>query len=174
MTSQNESQPRLSPDGREVLYLSVPTDTSPEDMTTIMAVPVEGGTPRRILKDNGIWNLQCARAPSTLCIYANQRGPRMTAFHFDVVTGSAAQVFTEDPVANWSLAPDGSLIAITGTGSAHDTIHLLSLTTGERRNLTVPGHGNLSNVDWAADGKTLFLTVADAAHRISLSDETSV
>ena len=168
MTSQNESQPRLSPEGREVLYLSVPTDPSPEDVTTIMAVPVEGGTPRRILKDNGIWNLQCARAPSTLCMYANQRGPRMTAFRFDVVTGSTTQVFTENPVANWSLAPDGSLIAITGTGSAHDTIHLLSLTTGERRNLTVPGHGNLSNVDWAADGKTLFVTFADAAHRISL------
>jgi Tol biopolymer transport system component len=43
MTSQNESQPRLSPDGREVLYLSVPPNPLPEEVTTIMAVPVEGG-----------------------------------------------------------------------------------------------------------------------------------
>jgi DNA-binding winged helix-turn-helix (wHTH) protein/Tol biopolymer transport system component len=168
MSSQNESQPRLSPDGREVLYLSVPTDPSPEEVTTIMAVPVEGGAARRILNDSGIWNLQCARAPSNLCMYANQTGPRMTVFRFDVLTGSSIQVFTENPIKNWSLSPDGSLIAMNGTGLAHDTIQLLSSATGQRRNLTLAGRGSLMNVDWAADGKSLFVTVADAARKLSL------
>jgi hypothetical protein len=71
---QNESQPRRSPDEREVLYLSVPTDPSPEELTTIMAVPVEGGTARRILNDRGIWTHQCARAPSNLGMINRGRG----------------------------------------------------------------------------------------------------
>jgi DNA-binding winged helix-turn-helix (wHTH) protein/Tol biopolymer transport system component len=168
MTSQNESQPRLSPDGREVLYLSVPTDPSPEEVTTIMAVPVEGGAARRILNDNGIWNLQCARAPSTLCMYANQRGPRMTLFRFDVTTGKAVQAFTENSIGNWSLSPDGNLIAMTVSGSERDVIQLISPMSGQRNKLKVTGRGSFMNVDWAADGKTLLLTAADAARRISL------
>ncbi len=168
LSSDNESQPRLSPDGTKVLYLSVPPDPSPEAMTTIMAVSVAGGAPRKILSDRGIWNLQCSRTLASVCMYSNQHGPQMTAFRFDINDGKSTEVFTNNPIRNWSLSPDGNLIAICGTDAQRSVIQLRSTVTGQAKYLGVTGRGALMNIDWAADGKTLLVTVADAARKLSL------
>jgi DNA-binding winged helix-turn-helix (wHTH) protein/Tol biopolymer transport system component len=167
-TSNNESQPRLSPDGNEVLYLSLPLHPSPEDMTTIFAVPVRGGATRKILSDQGIWNLQCARAPASLCAYGRQEGHQGRAFRFDIKTGKAAEIFTSNPLRNWSLSPDGKIIAVSGPDSSRIAIEFRSVETGEVRDLAIQGHGSLRNIDWSADGKSLLVTAADAAGEISL------
>jgi len=64
------SQPRVTPDGSEILYISTPKSASPETPSSIFAIPIGGGTPRLVLKDVGIWNVQCARLPSMICLYS--------------------------------------------------------------------------------------------------------
>src|ERR1700688_1656689 len=68
--ANNLSGPRLTPDGSEILYISTPQSSSPETLSSIFAIPVMGGTPRLVLQDINIYNLQCARLPSTICLYS--------------------------------------------------------------------------------------------------------
>ena len=84
---------------------------------TIMASPVAGGAPRRILSDNGIWNLQCARTPSSLCMYSSQQGPKIAAFRFDINNGESNKVFsllehTGSEIIAAIPSPDGRSIAV--------------------------------------------------------------
>ena len=61
MTSTDQvSQPIVTPDGSEILYISTPKSASHETPSSIFAIPIGGGTPRLVLKDVGIWNVQCA------------------------------------------------------------------------------------------------------------------
>jgi Tol biopolymer transport system component len=60
-------QPRLSPDGAEILYLA---DYAPEDdrqPVRLRAVPTGGGAQRDVLQAAHITDIQCARSPSQLC-----------------------------------------------------------------------------------------------------------
>jgi DNA-binding winged helix-turn-helix (wHTH) protein/Tol biopolymer transport system component len=105
--AQDLGQPRLTPDGSEILYLSTPRSSDPETLSSIFAVPVMGGTPRLVLQDISIWNVQCARMPSTICLYSVSKGDIWKTFQFDVRSGKSTDPPQIDPPCNWSLSPDG-------------------------------------------------------------------
>jgi dipeptidyl aminopeptidase/acylaminoacyl peptidase len=149
------SQPRLSPDGSEILYISTPKSPSPENLSSIFAIPVNGGTPRLILKDARIWNVQCARLQSTICLYSITKGSTAETFRFDVRKGKTSEPPQIDPDCNWSLSPDGSQRAIVPYGFDQGTIQLRSTSSGRTRNLVVKGWNGLMGAYWSADGKTL-------------------
>jgi len=92
----------------------------------------------------------------------------MAAFRFDVNSGETREVFKNVPIHNWSLSPDGNLIAIVGTDPKRSAIQLHSTKAGQAKGLSVADRGALTNIDWAADGKALLVTVADGAGRLSL------
>jgi len=73
ISTEHLSQPRVTPDGSEILYISTPRSAGPEAPSSIFAIPLAGGTPRLVLKDIGIWNVQCARLPSTICLYSTAK-----------------------------------------------------------------------------------------------------
>jgi len=149
------SQSVLAPDGSEILYISTSTSTSHENPSSIFAIPIAGGTPRFILKDIGIWNVQCARLPSTICLYSVAKGETSETFRFDVRTGKMAVPSQVESAFNWSLSPDGSQRAIILYGSSQDKIQLRSTSTGQTRDLVVKGWNGLIGVNWSADGKRL-------------------
>ena len=64
------SFPRLSADGSQVLYLfrSRPDDAS--EPPSLMSKPLAGGPPHLVLKEAGINNYGCARAPAKLCVFS--------------------------------------------------------------------------------------------------------
>lgn len=152
------SLPRIAPDGSELLYMSTPKAAGIEVRSTIFAVPVNGGNPRVVLQDTGIWNLQCARLPSTICMYSSKRGNSSETIQFDVKTGKSTAPAQIDPDGSWSLSPDGSERAIVGKGPDEGTIRLRSTSTGKTRDLFVKGWKGLKNLDWAADGKSLLVS----------------
>jgi len=90
----------------------------------------------------------------------------MTFLRFDPEHGSGAQVFeVQDKlpeVYNWSLSPDGSLLAIARgkeggkEGGAEPRIHLVSLNGAPDRWLAIHGWTGVSSLDWAADGRSLW------------------
>jgi DNA-binding winged helix-turn-helix (wHTH) protein/Tol biopolymer transport system component len=151
------SQPRLTPDGSEILYISVPKQGSPDTPSSIYAVPVSGGTSRLVLQDLHIWNIQCSRAPSKLCMYSTSNGAISETFRFDAHTGKSPDPPQTDPSCNWSLSPDGSQRALILENS-RAKIRFRSTSTGESHELPVPGWNQLNAIDWSADGRTLFVT----------------
>jgi Tol biopolymer transport system component/DNA-binding winged helix-turn-helix (wHTH) protein len=152
------SQPRVTPDGSEILYVSTPKSSSPESPSAIFAVPIGGGTPRLVLKDVGIAIVQCARLPSTICMYTTVRGRTWETFRFDVRSGKSPSAPQIDPNSNWSLSPDGSERAIIEYRPNQGTIQFRSTTTGKTRDLVVKGWNGLMGVDWSADGRSLLVS----------------
>src|SRR6185437_2693701 len=58
--------------------------------------------------------------------------------------------------SNLSLSPDGSRLAIISAEKG-GRIQLLTLATRQIREIVVKGWTELRNVDWSADGRTLFV-----------------
>lgn len=163
VTSPSEhwiSQARLTPDGSEILYIVVPKYVGPETpASSIFAIPIGGGTPRLVLKDIRIVNVQCARSPSTLCLYSIAKGKTLVTFRFDVRSGKSAEPPQVDPLAfGWSLSPDGSQVSLFAESRDQQKILLRSTSTGKTQELTVKGWTGLATADWSADGKSLLVS----------------
>jgi Tol biopolymer transport system component len=149
--------PRVTYDGLELLYISTPKSATPAKPSSIFAVPIAGGTSRLVLKDLNIWNVQCARLPSTVCMYSTTKGNIVETYRFDVKSGKSAGPAQIDPPCNWSLSPDGSQRAVIPVGVNEGTIQFRSTSSDKTHDLIVKGWSGLSNVDWSLDGKSLLL-----------------
>jgi Tol biopolymer transport system component/DNA-binding winged helix-turn-helix (wHTH) protein len=138
--------PRLSPDGLSILY---------EDQNDhrLMRVALSGGPPQLLLQADFPFNVACARLPSTLCIY----GDDLRLFKFDPVKGTSENfsVAVEGP---WNLSPDGKYVS-SSMPQQTDVLHILSLTDGAKMEIRLPGSAGIAGADWAADGKSLWLTM---------------
>jgi len=153
-SAEQLQQPRLTPDGSEILYISTPKYASPDTPSSIVAIPIAGGPPRLVLKDANIWNVQCASLPSTLCMYSIIKDDTTETFRFNVRTGKTSDPPQADPMCSCSLSPDGSLRAIVSDISK-GAIRLRSTLTGETHELAVRGWDELHSITWSADGKAL-------------------
>lgn len=178
MTSAEQLlQPKVTPDGSEILYISAPKYPAAQSESSIFAIPIAGGVPRLVLKDVNIWNLQCARQPATLCMYSISKGNTMQTFRFYVRSGKTPDPPQVDPLCNWGLSPDGSLRAMVSNPKG--TIRLRSTFTGKSNDVPIGRGYELGSLDWAPDGKSLF--VAGRSHggqsvllRITLDGRASV
>jgi hypothetical protein len=127
----------------------------------LMRAPIQGGSSQEVLQGPNIINFQCSRAPSNICVLG-QAQPREYIFSaFDVANGSLRQVAKLDAAPsgyNWGLSPDGTVLAATEIGVNQNRIRLVSLSGLPARDITVKDWNNFMSVDWAADGKGLFVS----------------
>lgn len=161
--TQPVTEPRLSPDGSQLLYVVYPAWGDPAYYEVpLMRVPLSGGPPQQLAKANWISNHQCARAPATVCVYSVVRDHEVAFYTFDPFKGTGSQIFElkDDfsQLCNWSLSPDGSALAIARGkwGAEEGRIHLLFLNGSPDRWISVKGSPNLASIDWAADSKSLW------------------
>lgn len=168
-------QPRLSPDGSEILYIATPQSANLTTPSSIFATPIRGGPPRLILKDVGIWNVQCSTLPAAVCMYSIAHGDGMRTFSFDLKNGKLGPP-QDDASCNWSLSPDGSLRAIVC--GRDGVIRLRPTTVGEAHDIHVKGWNELDSIAWSVDGRSVFVTwhqKSDSALlNVSLSGTASV
>ena len=146
--------PRLSADGSQVLYL-VESETGDHSLpASLMSKPLAGGPPRLVLRENGISNYQCARAPSQLCIYSKLVGSDHILASFDPEKGPGREI-TRIPngLSHWSLSPDGSRLALV---LDPHRIRFLSPDTGAAHDVSL-NDWPVFNIDWAADGARVFV-----------------
>jgi hypothetical protein len=128
-------------------------------------VPLSGGPPQVVLEGPWIWNQQCARLPSTLCIYSPSEPNQQRFFSFDPVTGAGAEIaaakiagMTGEIFVSWSLSPDGKYLATAARGrNKQPSIRILSTSDDTQKVVLVQGWGEIGGVDWAADGKSLWV-----------------
>ena len=152
------SDPRLSADGTQVLYLS---SSNPDDASfpaEVMSKPIAGGTRRVVIQGKGITNFQCAMAPSTLCLFSQVDDHGVTYRVFDLEHGVGRELLKLPHQiwslnGNWSLSSDGSKLALF---LDQHRIRFFSVTTGAAHDATVKDWP-LSNGDWGANSQTVFM-----------------
>ncbi len=134
-------------------------------MVRMMRVPLAGGTPQVLFEEPGINNFQCARAPARACLFSKFVKGAMMFFKFDPSSGARKEwisVSAESPEwegYNWTLSPDGKMVALS-KGKTHVStnadVRLVPLEGGSEKVLHVTGWAGLSTIDWAADSKSLW------------------
>jgi hypothetical protein len=146
--------PRLSADGLQVLYLVESQQDDHLLPASLMSKPLAGGPPRLVLRENGISNYQCARAPSQLCIFSKLVGNDHILVSFDPEHGAGREVARiPSGGSHWSLSPDGSRLALVLDSHR---IRFLSPKTGATHDVSL-NDWPAFNVDWSADGAMLFI-----------------
>jgi serine/threonine protein kinase/Tol biopolymer transport system component len=163
--------PRVSPDGAWVLYLAPSNLESPAigqwppglALKRLMRVPITGGQPELVMTTRSYGGPVCTRPPSSLCAIAEATLDRkqliLTAL--DPVRGRGRELsrFNTDPDALdyvWDLSPDGTRIAFLGYPEGR--IHIVPLGGQASRELVVRDWDRFLSVNWAADGKGLFVS----------------
>ena len=144
---QHLMEPRLSPDGTQILYLVNHVWGDATADVPLMSVPLAGGAAREIARAKWISNHQCARAPADTCIFSVITETGLTFFRFDPLKGPGTEVFQVN---------DDLAIAKGKGGDAEPRIHLLSLVGAPEKWLTIHGWPGVSSLDWAADSKSLW------------------
>jgi DNA-binding winged helix-turn-helix (wHTH) protein/Tol biopolymer transport system component len=152
--------PRLSADGTHVLYVARNSEDGSKPMS-LMRVPVAGGPPQQVLEAMHLGNFQCARLPSTLCVFHKEEGKDWAFVSFDPLHGAGKELLRTELHGNWGVSPDGKTLSIM---PGERTIKYYSLENGTARasRTTVLKDWWFENGDWSADGKSLLIPSATA------------
>jgi Tol biopolymer transport system component len=161
--SGNANDPRVSPDGRWVLYATnTATGGGIKTPPQIMRVPVTGGPTQLVFAVSERLNsLSCAKSPATICAIAERApdGKQLVFTAFDPVKGrgSLSAKFDIDPSAeySWDLSADGTRVAIVK--QPDERIHIVSLDGQAQPEIVVRGWNSFTSAVWALDGKGLFV-----------------
>jgi len=156
---------QVSPDGKWIIIQVWPVGGKPND-TQVMRVPIKGGVPESIFAVREGSSNSCARF-SNLCAIAEQSedGKQMILTAFDPVKGRGLEVarFDLDPdydtSANnllWNISPDGARIA--AARGPEGPIQIRSLRGQPTQVIRPKGLKNMRELQWAADGKGLFVS----------------
>lgn len=157
---------RLSPDENSILFLLTPPGgETPNSKVRLMRMALTGGPPQPVLEAPGINNQQCARLPSTVCIFSQFEPGRERFFTFDPDKGlgqeiSKAEIRSTEPFEfNWSLSSDGKMLATSRREMQNvPAIRLLPLGKGLEKTIPVPGWAGIGSLDWAADSRSVWAT----------------
>jgi Tol biopolymer transport system component len=161
----NLGSPQLTPDGLSTLYLVSPSSGKITDKLRLMRAPLAGGPAALVLEEPGIGDYQCARLPSTVCIYSRIENGLQRFFTFDLAAGKLSELLAakrpsdNGPGSAWSLSPDGKYLASPRSANPQDAsgIRILDVTTGKKRELQVPGLLLIMGVNWSPDSKSLWV-----------------
>jgi Tol biopolymer transport system component/DNA-binding winged helix-turn-helix (wHTH) protein len=158
ISGPSQVHPRMSPDGAYIIYRTW-TNQQDDATTRLMRVPLMGGPPQTLLDAPFITGHQCSRTRTQICVFSQQVSEeRQNFFRFDPVTGNPQRLANVESSNNWSLSPDGSLIAIIRFSASEGQIQVLSLLGAPTHDIIVKNWNGIINVDWAADGKGLFVS----------------
>jgi Tol biopolymer transport system component len=169
---EQKSVARLNADGSQILYLTPPNtrDIGGERRSELqkgsgnvrlMRAPSQGGPPQMVLEGPNIINFQCSRPPTDVCVLSQAKPKEYVFSAFDPVKGRLRDVLklAETPSGwNWSLSPDGTVIAAAEVNAVKHQVRLESLTGQPPREITVKDWNNFMSIEWAADGKGFFVS----------------
>jgi DNA-binding winged helix-turn-helix (wHTH) protein/WD40 repeat protein len=168
----DEFSPRMSPDGRSLLYLDRPREWREPEPIRLMRVSIAEGFPQFVLQTSAYseWGLrfECAQRPGTLCVLAQRTGSEIVFRRFDSEHGFDAArsevlriPLNSDRQISWSLAPDGSRVAWIVSDAPDATIHVVSLSqsgSGREKDVVLKDISYLHAVNWSPEGEGWYVT----------------
>jgi eukaryotic-like serine/threonine-protein kinase len=160
--------PRMSPDGVSILFLqgrpAYRPRQSTDNLARVMRVRLSGGTPEPVMQVPRLANYACPQPPSKECFVGqlSEDGQTLHVSEFDPLVGKAHEVRSvglhPGALHNWMPSPDGSRLVFMEFNALEGRIRLLSLKGDPDRDFVVKGWAGFNSVDWAADGKSLFVS----------------
>lgn len=161
---EETSLPRLAPDDSTILFEIWPKVGAAQSLRRVMRVPATGGPPQPVLEHAYLGNMQCARPPSSLCLYDLRSPTQVSFFRFDPATGKSeelhqARIQDEDSYAyNWTLSPDGKILAVAKGKVVQRAprITFISLEEGSRHTVTAQAWAGINSIDFSADGRSVW------------------
>jgi Tol biopolymer transport system component len=181
---EDRSDPRMSPDGRWILYLVWAKDkggnrtgdfklirksiADPATGTVLQGAGYVGLAPdepafkRPIQFTEGYPRFRCPAVSQSACVLSEKLSDRIVFTAFDPIAGRLRQL-TQVGVSRtvpsfWDLSPDGRWIAFGTSEETSAVVRLISLSGEPSREISLSRSTNLMSVAWAADGKSLFVT----------------
>ncbi len=160
--SDDFQYPRVSADGNWILYLRPAGPSAPQP---VMRAPITGGPSQPVFTARFHSAILCARSASNLRVIAEPTDDRKQVIisALDPLKGRGPELtrFALDPNPkeehwNLDLSPDGTRIA--AIRSPGEPIYILSLRGQVPQQIRVKGWNNLLSLNWAADGKGLFVS----------------
>jgi Tol biopolymer transport system component len=151
--------PRPSPDGHWLLIERQSPGTVPGTHIDLLRVPMTGGPEELIAKD--VYNPPTCAAPTIqLCAYTKTEKNELIFTSFDPQLKQRRELgrFKMDPNFKGTygmLSPDATRISILQPGTGD--LYLLNLKTQKLQHIIVKHWNNFVTMDWAADGKGLYM-----------------
>jgi Tol biopolymer transport system component len=142
---------RVSPDGGSLIYET--HSRTPAVVYRLMRVAFPGRAAQLIFENGDRYlNFSCPNRPTAQCVGAEVRDGKSRFISFDPYSGERRELF-QHPWSDFTVSPDGSRIGIILGGR----IEIRSLTGGLEQQIAVNGWPNLHGIDWAADGRSVFV-----------------
>jgi DNA-binding winged helix-turn-helix (wHTH) protein/WD40 repeat protein len=168
----DEFSPRMSPDGRSLLYLDRPLNWHEPEPVRLMRVSMAERFPQFVLQTAGYsaWGLrfECAQRPGAPCILAQRIGGEIVFRPFDPQHGFEANrsevlrvPLNWNRQISWSLAPDGSHLAWMIADAPEATIHVVTLPQsglGHENEVVLKDISYLHALNWSPQGKGWYVT----------------
>lgn len=156
--SESALEPRWSPDGKKIAYVS---DRSGDENFDILVIPADGGEPTRLtddLYDNH--NPQWTPDGKWIVFVSNRGGDNLNLFRISVETGEIENLTRGvDPVFSFSISPDGQKVVFL-KGFINRSLWILDLKTKESKLLI--SHPNaeigIGEEPWSPDGQKIVFT----------------
>ena len=160
---------QISPDGRWLLFLSGPVSQSGlsagKRTWNLMRLALAGGEPELVPNCGPIQEFACLYKAAR-CVIREYRDGRMTFFEMSPEKGKGRVLGHSDIQAaefgDWSMSPDGSMIAIVNLFRNPVAIRIIYLDKGFEREIPIKGASPTHAValTWSPDGKGWYLPVA--------------
>ena len=174
--------PTVSPDGSWILYMLVgAAQANGPTPIRIMRLPISGGAPEQVLEEPGINELACAQSSAIKCVFgeeipeqaqivisafdpAHGRGENITRINLAVTQRQEDLTRVKRHRLNggydWDLSHDGKYLAFTQYNEREALIRILPVGGGKTREVTVEGRNSFQTLNWAPNGKGLFVATA--------------
>jgi len=164
-------QPKVTPDGRWILFRQGTSKYGNQ----LMRIPIAGSAQATPVPMSGMKGAEqgCGLSPQSRCVARSVEADQFVVRELDPLKGKG-QVLARIPygpylIFDWSLSPDGTVIATPNHDSQGALIRLTPLDARmDERFLKLEGLRNLSAVSWSPDGKGMFVTATGASGGIML------
>ena len=173
----DEFSPRMSPDGRWLLYLDRPRNWHEPEPVQLMRVPASGGSPQLVLEASNFseWGLrfECPHRAGASCVLAQREGGEIVFRAFDPSkpSGSPSSEISRISVdpnrrISWCVSPDGSRLAWVASDGQEAAVHFLTVAldshgrefASSERQVALKGWSHLHAISWSADGNGWYVT----------------